>query len=158
MAKLELADMDGDGRLEIVATEAEIPEARLGIFSRDAAQPDGLWKCREIAAGLYCPHSLVLADLDGDRRTDIVIGEMTAGGWSFPLNSRPRIMAYLNRGDGPYAKEMLAEGLGVHEMGLVPKRAGSGIVLFAADEIQPQKFPEMKTHVSTWTIAPRTSR
>jgi hypothetical protein len=26
----------------------------------------------------------VLADLDSDGRTDIVTGEMTAGGWSFP--------------------------------------------------------------------------
>ncbi|HEY2249450.1 MAG TPA: hypothetical protein VGH74_00270, partial [Planctomycetaceae bacterium] len=111
MAKLELADMDGDGRLEIVATEAEIPEARLGIFSRDPQHPDALWKCREIAAGLYCPHSLVLADLDGDSQPDIVIGEMTAGGWSFPLNPKPRILAYLNRGAKPFDRHLLAEGL-----------------------------------------------
>ena len=155
MAKLELADMDGDGHLEIVATEAEIPEARLGIFSRDATRPDGLWKCREIGAGLHCPHSLVLADLDGDRRTDIVIGEMTAGGWSFPVNSRPRIIAYLNRGDRAFDQHVVAQGLGVHEMGLVPSRDRNARVLFAADEIQPQKFPDMKTHVSTWRITAR---
>jgi hypothetical protein len=151
MAKLELADMDGDGHSEIVASEAEIPNARLGIFSRDKSKPHGLWRCREIEAGLYCPHSLVLADLDGDARTDIVTGEMTAGGWSFPLNPRPRIMAFLNRGDQRFERHALAEGLGVHEMGSVPDKQKGVLTLFAADEIQ-QKFPEMRTHVSSWSI------
>jgi len=157
MAKLELADMDGDGRPEIVATKAEIPEGRLGVFTRDPQRTDGPWKCREIEAGLYCPHSLVLADFDGDRRVDIIVGEMSAGGWSFPLNPRPRITAYLNRGDRPFDREVLAQGLGVHEMGLLPARRDGAWVLFAADEIQPQKFPEMKTHLSSWTIVPRNS-
>ncbi|HVC92803.1 MAG TPA: hypothetical protein VND64_03885 [Pirellulales bacterium] len=152
MAKLELADMNGDGRLEIVATEAEIPEARLGIFFRDPQHLDAVWKCREIEAGLYCPHSLVLADLDGDSLTDIVIGEMTAGGWSFPLNPKPRILAFLNRGHNPFDRYVLAEGQGVHEMGLVPNRRDGAWVVFAADEIQPQKLPDMKTHVSCWKI------
>ena len=152
MAKLELADMNGDGRLEIVASEAEIPNARLGIFSAEEAKPDGLWKCLEIEAGLYCPHSLVLADLDRDGRTDIIIGEMTAGGWSFPLNPRPRIVAFLNRGDRPFERQVLSEGLGVHEMGRLPQKRAGALTLFAAAEIQPQKFPDMKTHVSQWTV------
>ena len=152
MAKLELADMDGDGRMDIVASEAEVPNARLGIFSRDKFKPDGLWKCHEIESGLYCPHSLVLADLDADGRIDIVTGEMTAGGWSFPLNPRPRILAFLNRGVDAFDRHILAEGLGVHEMGRVPNLQNGALMLFGADEIQPQKFPEMKTHVSYWTI------
>ena len=151
MAKLGLADMDGDGRLEIVASEAEIPNARLGIFSRNKTKLDGLWTCREIEAGLYCPHSLVLADLDGDSWTDFVIGEMTAGGWSFPLNPHPRILAYLNRGEKPFERHTLAEGLGVHEMGSVPDKQKGALILFAADEIQ-QKFPEMRTQVSSWSL------
>ena len=152
MAKLALADMDGDGHLDIVASEAEIPDARLGVFTRNAGQLDAPWHCREVEKGLYCPHSLVLADLDGDKRTDIVVGEMTAGGWSFPLNARPRIMAYLNRGNDPFERRQLVEGEGVHEMGLAPKSGDGALTIFAADEIQPQKFPEMKTRVSAWTI------
>ncbi|HVW02123.1 MAG TPA: hypothetical protein VHB77_17360 [Planctomycetaceae bacterium] len=151
MDKLELADINGDGQLEIVASEAEIPSARLGIFSRDPAQPEARWKCREIEAGLYCPHSLVLTDLDGDGKTDMIIGEMKAGGWSFPLNPEPRILAFLNRGDRPFERHVLAEGVGVHEMGSIADQQKGTLVLFAADEIQ-QRFPEMKTHVTTWTI------
>jgi hypothetical protein len=152
MAKLAIADLDGDGQQDIIASEAEIPEARLGIFSRDTEQPDVLWKYREIDAGLYCPHSLVLADLDGNGKIDIVTGEMTAGGWSFPLNPRPRVRAYLGKADGSFERRDLAVGLGVHEMGLVPPKNEGRISIFAADEIQPQKFPDMQTHVNLWTI------
>jgi hypothetical protein len=153
MDKLVLADMNGDGALDIVASEAEIPNARLGIFFRRRNQPDGPWECQEIDKGLYCPHSLVVADLDGDKRADLVVGEMTAGGWDFPLNPRPRIIAYYNRGQQPFERQVLSEGWGVHEMGLAPAGAQGEHILFAADEIQLQKFPTMKTHVSTWTIS-----
>lgn len=152
MDKLALADMNGDDKLEIVATEAEIPEARLGVFFRPT-QADGAWEYREIEKGLYCPHSLVVADFDGDRRPDIVVGEMTAGGWDFPLNARPRLVAYLNQGKGAYVPQVISEGWGVHELGLAPRKGHDEQTLFAADEIQPQKFPSMKTHVSTWTVA-----
>jgi hypothetical protein len=152
MAKLQIADMDGDGQHDIVASQAEIPDAKLGIFSLNRSQPDELWKHREVDSGLYCPHSLVLADLNRDGRTDIVTGEMTAGGWSFPLNPRPRILAYLARGDGTYERRLLVEGRGVHEMGMVPSTMAGPVTIFAADEIQPQKFPEMQTHVSAWTM------
>lgn len=152
MDKLALADMNCDGALDIVASEAEIPDARLGIFFRRRNEPDGPWECREIEKGLYCPHSLVVADLDGDDRADLVVGEMTAGGWDFPLNPRPRLIAYYNRAERPFERQVLSEGWGVHEMGLVPNGGHAGHVLFAADEIQPQKFPTMKTRVSTWTV------
>jgi hypothetical protein len=153
MTKLAIADMDGDGKNEIVASEAEIPNARLGVFTADPGQPDAPWKCREIERGLYCPHSLELVDLDGDSRMDIITGEMTAGGWDFPLNENPRIIAFLNRGEQPFERRVLAEGQGVHEMHLLPERPGRSLRLFAADEIQPQKFPQMKTRVGIWTIS-----
>ncbi len=152
MAKHAIADMDGDGRPEIVASEAEIPDSRLGIFRRDPEKPDGLWRCQPIEKGLYCPHSLVVADLDRDRRLDIIVGEMTAGGWDFPLNPKPKIFAYMNRGGYRFDRRTLSEGWGVHEMGIVPPKAAGKVLIFAADENQPHKFPDMKTHVSYWLI------
>jgi hypothetical protein len=77
---------------------------------------------------------------------------MTAGGWSFPLNPRPRIMAYMGQDDGSFSRKILVEGLGVHEMGLIPPLRKGQLSIFAADEIQPQKFPDMQTHVSMWII------
>jgi len=155
MDKVELADMDGDGQPEIVATEAEIPNARVGIFYRDPKLPEGEWNYRELDRGLYCPHSLVLTDIDGDGAVDIIVGEMTAGGWSFPLNDRPRILAYLNRRKQPFEKHVLVEGWGVHEMGLVPRHGSEPLMLFAADETQTQKFADMKTRVHFWMLRPK---
>jgi hypothetical protein len=152
MAKLQLGDMDGDGVNEIIASEAEIENARLGIFKRDAAHPDALWEYHEIDTGLYCPHSLVLADVDNDGRLDIIVGEMTAGGWSFPLHENPRVMAYINHGDYRFERVTLVEGWGVHEMGVASGRRDGKVLIYAADEIQPQKFSGMNTHVSYWTI------
>ena len=144
--------MDGDGVNEIIASEAEIENARLGIFKRDPAYPDALWEYHEIDTGLYCPHSLVLADVDNDGSLDIIVGEMTAGGWSFPLHENPRIMAYINHGDYCFKRVTLVEGWGVHEMGVASGRRDGKVLIYAADEIQPQKFPGMNTHVSYWTI------
>lgn len=155
MTKHALVDLTGDGRPEIVAAEAEIPDARLGIFRRNPEDPDGLWNSELIDEGLYCPHSLAVTDLSGDGRPDIVVGEMTAGGWSFPRNENPRILAYINGGDGTFERHVLSEGLGVHEMGHLVR--DGRVILYAADEIQPQKFPGMQTHVSYWIIEPGVS-
>jgi hypothetical protein len=154
MAKLVLADVDGDGRREIVASEAEIPDSRLGIFQRDPAHPDGLWKCHLIDRGLYCPHSLLSVDLGQDGRPDLIVGEMTAGGWDFPLNPTPRILLYQNRGHLQFERRTLVEGWGVHEMAVAPARSDRKLRIFAADETQTQKFPQMQTHISSWTIQP----
>jgi hypothetical protein len=155
MAKLAIADMDRDGQLDILASEAEIPDARLGIFTRDRANPDGLWKLHEVDSGLYCPHSLIVADLDADGRRDVIAGEMTAGGWSFPLHPRPRVLAYLAHSDGSYHRIQISAGRGVHEMSQAPPERKGELTIFAADEIQPQKFPDMQTHVNLWTIRGR---
>jgi hypothetical protein len=158
MAKLALGDMDGDGKLEIVASEAEIPDAKLGVFKRDPTHPDKPWSCHLIDRGLYCPHSLVLADLNRDGRLDIIAGEMTAGGWNFPLNPDPRFLAYANEGHLKFRRSTLVSGWGVHEMDLAPPGDNGCILILAADEIQPQKFPDMRTHVSTWRIEPAAGR
>jgi len=155
MAQLDLGDMDGDGRLEIVAAEAEIPEARLGVFSRDPADPDGLWRPTLIDSGLYCPHSLVVADVTGDGRPDILVGEMTAGGWKVPRKPDPKLYLYLNGGDLTFRRYVLHSGWGVHMMRMAPRPPGhTGAFVFAADEIQSW-YPDMITGVVGWTIGPK---
>lgn len=154
MNKHGVADFDGDGEVEIVAAEAEIPGARVSLFDREASDGTGLWAERPIEEALYAPHSLVVGDLDADGREDFIVGEMTAGGWDFPLNPNPKIYGYVNR-DGGFERYTIAEGWGVHEMRALPERREGNLVIYAADEIQPQKFEGMRTPLSYWVIAPR---
>lgn len=153
MVKPKVQDMDGDGVAEIVVTEAEIPEARLAIFKR-GADPTKLWQTHRLDKGLYAPHSLEVTDADEDGDYDIIAGEMTAGGWDFPMQENPTIWIYVNQGGLRFHKCPLAQGEGVHEMKLAPVRIDGMQVLFAADEIQLWKFSEMDTHVGFWLIVP----
>ena len=40
----------------------------------------------------------------------------------------------------------------MHELGIAPDRRDGRLLIFAADENQPHKFPAMETHVSSWLI------
>jgi regulation of enolase protein 1 (concanavalin A-like superfamily) len=153
MNKHGVADFDGDGQLEIVADEAENEGSRVGIFKRDPNNPDGLWKWSLIDTGLYCPHTLDVADLNGDGRPDFVIGEMDAGGWQFPYTPKPRLIAYLNQGGGKFQRVVLAEGLGTHEGKFAPKLFQGRLLFYANNTIQGW-FDGMVTNLTTWTIQP----
>lgn len=154
MNQLDLGDMDGDGNADIVATDAEIPNARLGIFRRDLVNPDSLWYETVIDTGLYCPHNLVVTDVNKDSRPDIITGEMTAGGWWFPKTQTPRLYLYLNLGNMKFRKYILHEGRGIHMMVMAKGHHQDNVFVFASDEIQSW-YPEMTTHVVGWTISPK---
>lgn len=154
MIQHSVADFDGDGQVEIVAAEAEIPGARIGIFDRTSDDGTGEWNERIIEQGVYAPHSVVTADLNQDGQPDFVVGEMTAAGWSFPLNPNPKIWGYVNQG-GRFERHLISEGWGVHEMSVLPELRNGNVVLYGADEIQPQKFDGMRTPLNMWIISPK---
>lgn len=154
MTKHAVADLNQDGTDEIILTEAEIPDARLAIYQRQPNSPQKLWNEQIIDHTLYCPHSLVIADVNADHLPDIIVGEMTAGGWDFPLQKNPKIYVYLNEGNLKFNKQILIEGWGVHEMKKILHPQYPLTILYAADEIQLFKFPNMNTHVSYWVITP----
>jgi len=153
MNKHGIADFDGDGKIEIVVDEAESPEAKVAVFKRDPANPDGLWKVTPIDGGLYCPHSLEVADLNEDGRPDFIAGEMDAGGWQFPLIPNPRLYAYLNQGGLKFTRSILSQGWGIHEGKFAPKRYRGRLMFFGNSTTQPW-FDGMITNLSTWTIEP----
>jgi hypothetical protein len=147
-----IADFDGDGSLEIVVSEAEIPDARLSLFDPKSGNIQQPWQETPLDSGLYAPHSLVVMDVNQDKLPDLLVGEMTAGGWDFPMNPNPKIYAYINQGEYRFEKQVFSEGWGVHEMKIAPLREDGKMMIYAADEIQPQKFKAMNTHISYWTI------
>jgi hypothetical protein len=107
------ADVDGDGDDEIVLTEGDLPyqrdrRARLGVFDPPS------WGGTVLHDDLSNPHSLQVADLDGDGRLDIYVAEM-----GLEDGHEPRQFVFWNRGDGRFEPEVVATGVPTHEAKLV---------------------------------------
>jgi len=69
---MALADIDGDGRADLVVAHG--PQGLVGVTRRRA---DGQWETQELYAAPVndgAPRSLAVADFDGDGRPDIVLG------------------------------------------------------------------------------------
>ncbi len=71
---LWMADLDGDGADEIVFGHSDTPEV-FGVTAYRATNPEGTqWEKHVIDAGGMATEDLVVADLNGDGRPDIVAG------------------------------------------------------------------------------------
>ena len=111
--RIVAADVDGDGEDELVVTEGDLPyqgdrRGRLGIFD-----PPG-WELRVLHDDLSNPHSLQVADLNGDGRRDVFVAEM-----GLEEGHEPRQFVFWNQGDGTFEPEVVASGVPTHEAKLV---------------------------------------
>jgi hypothetical protein len=114
--RVQAADLDGDGTAEIVLAEAEYGDGRVGVFKSTTGGAS--WTEHLLAEGpFYFPHTLQVVDLDGDGRLDILVAEMSHGGFGAEPHLRPRFLAYRNQGGSPESWEasLLHEGIGSHE-------------------------------------------
>jgi len=107
------ADVDGDGDDEVVLTEGDLPyqsdrRARLGVYDPPS------WEGTVLHDDLSNPHSLQVADLDGDGRLDLYVAEM-----GLEDGHEPRQFVFWNRGDGRFEPEVVATGVPTHEAKLV---------------------------------------
>jgi hypothetical protein len=104
MTRVAVADLDGDGRLEIVLCEGESHPGRLAW----CAPPD--WGPRILRDDLFHPHSLEIADLNGDGLPDIFVAEMGLG-----RNPDPKMLIHLNRGNADFEEVVFQRGIPTHE-------------------------------------------
>ncbi len=112
-----VGDLDGDGRPEVVLSEGDAciygkPQGgKLAWFKpgRDLREP---WEEHPMDDGLLDPHSVQLADLCGNGRLDVLVGEI--GVHDRLEKSPPRLMVYENDGQGGFTRHILDEGVGVH--------------------------------------------
>jgi hypothetical protein len=107
------ADVDGDGDDEIVVTEGDLPyqgdgRARLGVFD----PPE--WTPTILRDDLSNPHSLQVADFEGDGHLDVYVAEM-----GLEAGHTPRQFVFHNRGDGTFDPELVEEGVATHEAKVV---------------------------------------
>lgn len=80
-------DLDGDGRLEVIAG-AFIPQELLKLQRKDGAEALVIWKhsdegkfYKHVLSQDHCNHaSLAVADLNGDSRNDLIIGNFRQSG------------------------------------------------------------------------------
>jgi hypothetical protein len=107
--RVAVGDLNGDGELEIVYSEGDSPTygthpGRVAWFGG----PD--WEPHFLAEDLFCPHSLAVADFDGDGHPDVYVAEMGLG-----ENEDPRHLLFRNRGDGTFEEHLVAHGVETHE-------------------------------------------
>jgi hypothetical protein len=79
-AGVAIADLNGDGKLDIVVTTADVNgnNGRVSIFYQDPAHPGTFLARVDIPAGAQ-PSSVKIADLNGDGLPDIVVANFGPG-------------------------------------------------------------------------------
>jgi hypothetical protein len=107
--RVAVGDINGDGRPEVVLSEGDSPKygthpGRVGWFDPHT------WEEHVVAEGLYCPHSLQLADFTGDGVQDIFVGEMGLG-----ENELPTHYVFSHIGDGKFESQTVSQGIPTHE-------------------------------------------
>ena len=131
-ARVTVADLDGDGQLEIVLCEGESHPGRLAWCKA----PD--WQPRILRDDFFHPHSLEIADFTGDGRPDIFVAEMGLG-----RNPEPKMMVYLNRGGGQFEGVVISRGIPTHEA-KVADLTGNGRPDIVGKPYDPER------HIDVW--------
>jgi hypothetical protein len=133
--RVAVADLNGDGRLEVVLCEGESHPGRLVWCT----PPDGgRWELYVLRNDLFYPHSLEVADFDGNGLPDIFVGEMGRG-----RNPDPRMMIYLNRGAGRFEEVIIQRGIPTHEA-KVGDLTGDGRPDIVGKPYEPER------HIDVW--------
>jgi hypothetical protein len=97
---IEVADVNGNGRLDVVATDSENPDSGLFWFEAPRDPIRGKWIRHDIDKGYNGLDSLSVADMNRDGRPDIVVGE---------TKDQLRLVIYENVGGGKSWKKHLVD-------------------------------------------------
>lgn len=132
MTRVAVADINGDGQLEIVLCEGESHPGRLVWCSPTD------WELHVLRDDLFHPHSLEIADFNGDGLPDIFIGEMGLG-----RNPDPKMFIYLNQGSGQFEEVIIQRGVPTHEA-KVGDLTGNGLPDIVGKPFNPER------HIDVW--------
>ena len=90
--KVAVADMNGDGRLDVLFSSAEKPDYPVSWYEAPHDPKNGKWKEHVIGQIDYC-HTLKVADMDNDGDIDVVAAEMPRYEAPYP------VVISVNQGD-----------------------------------------------------------
>lgn len=107
--RVEVADLNGDGKPDIVLTEERYPgpdpDANLRVFLAGDDPRNGPWEHR-IVVTQYSMNNLDAADVDRDGDTDLVTNEHKG--------NRHKTEVYLNDGEAGFRSQLVGEGREMH--------------------------------------------
>lgn len=111
-----IADMDGDGKKEVIIGDADITDCKVAVF-KNVDGKGGSWSKTELPRSFVYGslHALAVADFNGDGRPDIAVNEqeelLPAG------RENSRWVIWENPGDNKFAERIVLDTkLGGHEL------------------------------------------
>jgi hypothetical protein len=107
-AVVKVADMNKDGRLDVILTRSE-GHYRLSWFFAPPDPQSGQWIEHVVDDDVDYAHSLEICDLNNDGLPDIVTAEMHQ-------SRRKRVMIYLNEGDATLWRRQVVAETGSHKL------------------------------------------
>ncbi|MCW5978650.1 MAG: VCBS repeat-containing protein [Bryobacteraceae bacterium] len=122
-------DINGDGRLDIVASPSELAGQRYRISWFEApADPKSRWMERVVQDDVEAVHHFIgVADFDGDGSADIATAEMHQG------EDPDEVRIYFNRGKGARWSPLVLATTGSHSMRIVDVDGDGDKDLFGAN-------------------------
>jgi hypothetical protein len=107
-AVVKLADMNRDGRPDVVLTRSEGPY-RISWFEIPPDTEKGEWIEHVIDSSIDFAHSLAICDMDNDGNLDVVTAEMHQ-------SPRKRVIVYINQGNAVKWKRQVVATTGSHNL------------------------------------------